>query len=93
MRKLLICLFALSAMFTPGMAKEQHVVLDVATMFCGPDPHNIKSALSALSGVSEVRISLEQKTATVTYDDQKSTVDQLLSAMAGAGYATLVKKP
>lgn len=70
---------------------EKQIVIDVATMVCGPDPHNIKSTLAALTGVSDVKISLADKTATVKFDDHKSTVDQMLSAMAGAGYASLVK--
>ena len=70
---------------------DHTVTLDVSTMVCGPDPHNVKNTLASLTGVSNVQISLEQKTATVTFDDQKSTVDQMLTAMAGAGYASLVK--
>jgi copper chaperone CopZ len=72
-------------------AAEKQIVIDVTTMVCGPDPHNIKNTLAALTGVTDVRISLADKTATVNFDDQKSTVDQMLSAMAGAGYASLVK--
>ena len=72
-------------------AADRIVTLDVSTMVCGPDPHNIRNTLAGLDGVSSVQISLEQKTATVTFDDQKSSVDQMLSAMAGAGYASLVK--
>ena len=76
---------------TCSLAAEHTVTLDVSTMMCGADPHNIKNALSSLAGVSKVEIYLQQKTAVVTFDDQKSTVDQMLSAMAGAGYASLVK--
>ena len=81
-------------MFLPvtSLAANQTIILDVSTMVCGPDPHTVKSTLAALTGVSIVQISLEQKTATVTFDDQKSTVDQMLSAMAGAGYAALLRK-
>ena len=76
---------------TCSLAAEHNVTLDVSTIMCGADPHNIKNALSSLAGVSKVEIYLQQKTAVVTFDDQKSTVDQMLSAMAGAGYASLVK--
>jgi periplasmic mercuric ion binding protein len=91
MRILLISFWLLTLSMSPVWAKEKRVVIDVATMVCGPDPHSIKSTLSSLAGVSEVKISLADKTATVKFDDEKSTVDQLLSAMAGAGYASLVK--
>jgi periplasmic mercuric ion binding protein len=86
----MIAIFLCSA--TILWAAEKQVVIDVATMVCGPDPHNIKNTLAAHSGVSEVKISLADKTATVKFDDQKSTVDQMLSAMAGAGYASLIKQ-
>ena len=33
-----------------------------------------------------VMVSFEQKTATVTYDDQKTTLDALISATTQAGY-------
>lgn len=72
-------------------ATEKEIVLDVATMMCGPDPHNIRNTLSSLTGVSDVKISLADKTATVKFDDQKSTIDQMRAAMAGAGFASLVK--
>ena len=75
----------------PAWSIERNVTLDVATMMCGADPHNIKSALSSLTGVTDVEISLQQKIAVVTFDDQKSTIDQMLSALAGAGYASFEK--
>jgi periplasmic mercuric ion binding protein len=91
MRFLFASFWMLTLFVSQVWATEKLVVLDVATMVCGPDPHSIKSTLSSLAGVSEVKISLADKTATVKFDDEKSSVDQLLSAMAGAGYASLVK--
>lgn len=91
MRLTLTTLAIFLSLATNLWCAEKQIVIDVATMVCGPDPHNIKSTLAALSGVSDVKISLADKTATVKFDDQKSTVDQMLSAMAGAGYASLVK--
>lgn len=91
MRLLLASFWVLTLSLSQVWATEKLVVIDVATMVCGPDPHSIKSTLSSLAGVSDVKISLADKTATVKFDDQKSTIDQMLSAMAGAGYASLVK--
>ena len=91
MHRLLVFLLVTVGSASQLCATEKLVVLDVATMVCGPDPHSIKSTLSSLTGVSDVKISLANKTATVKFDDQKSTVDQMLAAMAGAGYASLVK--
>lgn len=90
--RLTLTIFAMFFSFATNLsAAEKQIVIDVATMVCGPDPHNIKNTLAALTGVSDVKISLSDKTATVKFDDQKSTVDQMMAAMAGAGYASLVK--
>ena len=74
-----------------AVASEKTVALSVETMVCGPDPHNVKDALLKITGVETVQISLTDKTATVTFDDEKATVNTLLAAMAGAGYAALAK--
>lgn len=91
--RLTLIMFAICLSLATNLwAAEKQIVIDVATMVCGPDPHNIKNTLAALTGVSDVKISLVDKTATVKFDDQKSSIDQMLSAMAGAGYASLVKQ-
>lgn len=88
----MLTIFAIYLSFATNLwCAEKQIVIDVATMVCGPDPHNIKNTLAALTGVSDVKISLVNKTATVKFDDQKSTVDEMLSAMAGAGYASMAK--
>jgi periplasmic mercuric ion binding protein len=78
------------AISSAAFAAPQSIALNVATMVCGPDPHNIKQALQAVPGVIDVQISLESKTAMVSFDNEKSSVDALLQAVAGAGYAALV---
>jgi periplasmic mercuric ion binding protein len=72
-----------------AFAAEKLATLRVETMACGPDPHNIRNSLTALPGVSKVDISLDKKSVTVTFADDKVTVDQLISATAGAGYPAL----
>ncbi len=70
-----------------ALALPQSVSIAVDTMTCGPDPHNIKAALQALPGVTDVMISLENKTATVSFDNDKSSPEAMLRAIAAAGYA------
>jgi periplasmic mercuric ion binding protein len=74
-----------------AQAADQTVTIEVGTMACGADPHNVKNSLAALLGVKNVQVSLPDKTATITYDDQKSSADAMLIAIASAGYAGLVK--
>jgi periplasmic mercuric ion binding protein len=85
--------YFLIAMLFAGAAQaaDQTVTIEVGTMTCGADPHNIKSTLAALAGVKGVQVSLPDKTAKVTFDDSKSNADAMLIAIAGAGYAGLIK--
>jgi periplasmic mercuric ion binding protein len=73
-----------------AFAAPQSIAISVATMVCGPDPHNIKQALQAVPGVMDVQISLEKRTALVSFDNEKSSVDALLKAVASVGYAAIV---
>ena len=72
-----------------AMAAPQSVVLSVATMACGPDPHMIKQALEAVPGVIDVQIMLENKTAMVSFDNEKSSVEALLQAIGSVGHAAI----
>ena len=67
MRKLLIAvLFALP--FVALAAPPKTVTLDVQNMTCGLCPITVKKSLEKVSGVSDVQVNFDQKTATVTYD-------------------------
>ena len=46
--------------------------------------------LTKVPGVGNVTVSLEMKTATVTYDDQKATIAVLTEATKVAGYPSKV---
>jgi periplasmic mercuric ion binding protein len=87
MKYIVLWMFLASA----AQAADQTLVVEVGTMACGADPHNIKNSLAALTGVKNIQISLPDKTATITFDNAKSNADAILVAIAGAGYAGLVK--
>ena len=82
-------IFAL--LFSSGFAHAApHTVqLSIDSMACGPDPHNIRAALQTVTGVTDVSVSLETRMATVNFDDEKTTTDLLLQAVASAGFAAL----
>jgi len=67
-------------------AAERTVTLAVANMYCDACPYIVKQSLAKIPGVEKVVVSFEQKTATVTYDDQKTAPDALTSATTQAGY-------
>ena len=66
------------------------MTLAVENMTCDACPYIVKQSLTKVSGVENVAVSFEKKTATVTYDDQKTTTDALTSATTQAGYPSRV---
>jgi mercuric ion binding protein len=68
------------------LAGEQTVTLAVEKMYCAACPYIVKQSLAQVPGVENVIVSVEKKTATVTYDDQKTTLAKLTDATLQAGY-------
>ena len=98
MRKLLsfvIVLGSLSlAVVAPvaGSAETRTVTLAVENMTCALCPITIRKALEKVDGVIEASASLETKTATVTFDPAKTTVEALTKATTNAGYPSKLKE-
>ena len=74
-----------------ALAAERTVTLAVQNMYCAACPHIVKGSLQAVPGVESVAVSLQQKTATVTYDDAKTSVKALTAATTNAGYPSSPK--
>ncbi len=64
----------------------QTETLKVNGMTCGGCTTNVTNALKAVSGVSDVKVSLSEGEATVKFDEHLATLNQLKSAVEGAGY-------
>jgi len=73
-----------------GLAAQQTVTLAVENMDCVSCPYIVKQSLKRLSGVRDVIVSFENKTATVTYDDAATGVAALIAATTDAGYPSHV---
>jgi mercuric ion binding protein len=89
MMKRLLCVLAMAtAISTAGtaMAAEKTVTLAVDNMYCSACPYTVKQSLTKVPGVGNVAVSYERKTATVTYNDQKTTLAALTAATTEAGY-------
>ena len=69
----------------------QTVTLDVPGMTCRFCPITIRKALSKVPGVIEVKSDFADKTATVTFDPEKTSLSDLTEATANAGYPSTVK--
>jgi mercuric ion binding protein len=88
MNKLLRIVVLLASMGASeaATAAERTVILAVQNMTCAACPYIVREAMSALDGVEEVEVSFEDKTATVTFDDAKTTIDAIADASLNAGY-------
>ena len=60
--------------------------LKVTGMSCGGCAINVCGALKAVEGVNDAHVSLENKQATVDFDESRTSVEQLKSAIRHAGY-------
>ncbi len=83
---------ALAFAAVTALAEPRTVTLDVQGMYCAVCPLTVSRALKKVPGVIEAKASYEQKSATVTYDDATTGVDQLIKATTGAGYPSAPRK-
>lgn len=74
-----------------ALAAERTVTLAVKNMYCAACPHIVRESLKAVRGVKSVAVSLQDKTAVVTYDDATTNVAALTKATANAGYPSAPK--
>lgn len=69
-----------------AMAGEKTVTLAVKNMDCASCPYIVQRSLTGVPGVEKVAVSFEKKTATVTYNDGRTTLAALTAATEAAGY-------
>ena len=92
-KSLLVLSVLLSLSVALAQAAPQSAKIEIDTMVCGPDPHMIKAALIAVKGVATVEVSLETKTAIVTFDNAQTNLNALMAAVASTGHASLPALP
>lgn len=90
MKRLVTLLAFVTGLFASGIAvaAERTVTLAVGNMYCASCPLTVKKALSAVPGVTKADVSYKDKSAVVTFDDQKASVQALIDAATNAGYPT-----
>lgn len=91
MKKLFASLVFVAAV-APVWAATQTVTLSVPSMTCAACPITVKKALSRVEGVSKTDVSFEKRTAVVSFDDAKTSVQKLAKATEDAGYPSSVKR-
>ena len=80
------------AITSPLQAATQTVTLAVPSMDCPVCPITVKKALTQVSGVSDAKVDFDKREAVVSFDDAKTTVQQLTQATKNAGYPSSVKR-
>lgn len=92
MKTLLSAATALLILTIPAWAASRTVTLSIPGMSCAACPITVKKALMQVDGVSKVDIDLEKREATVSFDDEKTSVEALTKATTEAGYPSTVKE-
>ena len=85
---------SLALVALPAQAEPRTVQLDVQKMFCATCPITVRLSLKKIAGVIDAKVTLEPPVAAVTYDDAKTSTEQLIRATTNAGFpSTLRKQP
>ena len=82
---------ALFLVLLVGCAREAKIevasaLVKTPTMVCGSCVKTIEKAVGQVAGVKEVAADLKTKTVKVSYEVAKVSLDQIQSAITGAGY-------
>ena len=93
MKKLLL-LFAMMVVAITAMAKDIQTVVVTTTpqMHCENCENRIKNNLRFEKGVKKIETNIEKQTVTITYDADKTTVEQLLKGFEKFKYSARVLK-
>ncbi|MFH0342998.1 MAG: mercury resistance system periplasmic binding protein MerP [Chromatiales bacterium] len=86
MRKLTHIILLTALVADPTLAAERTVILNVDNMSCPACAPIVKTSLMRIEGVVISDVSTETNTATVTFDDAKTSVAALIDATTNAGY-------
>jgi periplasmic mercuric ion binding protein len=92
MRNSIATLMVALTPFAVVAASPRTTVLDVQNMTCNLCPVTAKDSLEHAPGVNQARIDFEKKTATVTFDADKTTAAALVKATTDAGYPSTMRK-
>jgi len=92
MRNLLVATLVTLVPTVTFSATPQTAVLDVQNMTCELCPVTVKKSLEKVSGVNQARIDFAKKTATVTFDADKTSTAALIKATTDAGYPSAARK-
>lgn len=70
----------------PAFSAEQTVSMSVEKMTCALCPVTVRKAMERVDGVQLVEVDYDNKTATVTFDDTKTTAAEVAQASTDVGH-------
>ena len=82
----LLSAFVAAAPLPAVAGASQTVTLDVKNMTCAACPITVKKAINQVPGVVSATVEYESRTAVVTFDPSKTSVEGITKATADAGY-------
>lgn len=92
MRKLIAAVLVTLMPLATLAATPQTAVLDLQNMTCELCQVTVKKSLEKVAGVSQARVDFAKKTATVTFDADRTNASALVKATTDAGFPSTVHK-
>ena len=74
-----------------AFAAPKTVTLEVSRMACPLCPITVRKALQKVDGVLRADVSFDKKEAVVTFDDAKTSEQELIKATRNAGFPSSIK--
>ncbi|CAM3555873.1 MAG: cation transporter [Thalassospira sp.] len=88
---LAFAILATTVMFTsPSTAADQTIKLSVPGMNCASCPYMVEQAISKVDGIKTVEATMDDRTATVIFDDDLTTASEIQAATASIGYESTI---
>jgi mercuric ion binding protein len=75
-----------------AIAAQRTVTLTVENMTCALCPITVRTAIEHVTGVKDVQVDFETKTAIVVFDDAEATLQDIAEASRQAGYPAALKE-
>ena len=76
-----------------ALAAEKTIKLSVPGMTCASCPYIVKESISMVDGIKTVEATMDDRSATVTYDDTITSIAEITEATANVGYpSSLIEK-
>jgi mercuric ion binding protein len=87
-------IFASLMLVSPGInAAEKTIRISVPGMTCASCPYIVRQSILNIEGIKTVAATMEDRSATVTFDDEVTNIGEITAATANVGYpSSLIKK-